>query len=83
MVMISAEDLNRIIDRLADMRYRQGVEDARASMKPMTLTDVAEYLQVNVSTINRWMNKGEIAYHRLGGKPYFLREDILAKMKKK
>ena len=81
MVMLSADDLSKIIDKFADMKYEQGRQAAIANMKPLTLEDAAAFLQVNVSTINRWMKSGDITFHRMGSKPYFYKDEIIGKMK--
>ena len=54
------------------MRYKR----ARSAM--LTASDVADFLNINISTVRRWTNKGILRGYRIGtrGDRRFQQEDI-------
>ena len=78
----STEQLDRFLFALVGrfkMFYRDGVE------KPMTKTQLAEYLDYSESGIDKLVKAGVIKAYRLqdGGDPRFLASEVLERLKRK
>jgi excisionase family DNA binding protein len=44
--------------------------------KPMTNSEIAEYLSINLSTLYRWRQNKLIKYYRIGRRIYYYKSDI-------
>lgn len=44
--------------------------------KFLTAKEVTEYLGISIATVWRWAKNGIIPFHKLGGKTYFVKDDI-------
>jgi len=51
----------------------------KESEKPMSRTELAEYLGISKVTVTDWMKKG-LPYRRMHGRVYFIKEEVLAAM---
>ncbi len=47
----------------------------------LTRTEIARLFQVTLPTIHAWMNAGILPFHRLGGRVYFKKAEVLKAMK--
>lgn len=56
---------------------------SKSEEKPMCTKEVAEFLGVHRETIRRWMNSGELPFHRINGRPVFYASEINDFIKKK
>jgi len=45
--------------------------------KPIKIEDVSELLQVGISTVHKWKNKGKIPFCKMENTTYFFHEDII------
>ncbi|HLO43761.1 MAG TPA: helix-turn-helix domain-containing protein [Leadbetterella sp.] len=49
--------------------------------KPLSRNEAADFLGVDVGTLNRWEAKGIITYHYLGGKKIYLKSELINTIK--
>ena len=54
-------------------------EKEKESDKPMSRTEIAEYLGISTVTVTDWMKKG-LPYKRMHGRVYFIKEEVVAAM---
>lgn len=47
----------------------------------LTRTEIARLFHVTLPTIHAWMNAGILPFHRLGGRVYFKKGEVLHAMK--
>jgi hypothetical protein len=50
--------------------------------KPLSRNAAAEFLSINVSTLNRLENNGIIKFHYLGGRKFYLKSELIDAIKK-
>lgn len=81
-VQLDPEELKQsIIASLKEM-----VAELEALREPKTLTEyltrqqLADWLQIDLSTIHNWKKKGKITAYSIGNRVYFKREEIEASM---
>ena len=48
----------------------------------MTRKDVKEFLQISFPTLRTWIKQGKIPSYKKGGRLYFIKEEIIASLKK-
>jgi len=47
----------------------------------LTRTEIARLFRVTLPTIHAWMNSGILPFHRMGGRVYFKKGEVLQAMK--
>jgi len=47
----------------------------------LTRTEIARLFHVTLPTIHAWMNAGILPFHRMGGRVYFKKAEVLKAMK--
>jgi hypothetical protein len=75
-------EVNFIITKPEDLRnllYGWMNERIKSHSKPLTRAELADFLDVSTVTITEWMKKG-LPHHRLYGRVYFLKEEVMAAM---
>ncbi|MBZ9652650.1 helix-turn-helix domain-containing protein [Psychroflexus montanilacus] len=58
------------------------LEIIKNSKEIFTIDKACSYLSVNRATLYRWTKKGLINQYSLGGRKYYLRQDILHSLKR-
>jgi excisionase family DNA binding protein len=58
------------------------LEIIKKSKEIFTIDKACSYLSVNRATLYRWTKKGLINQYSLGGRKYYLRQDILRSLKR-
>jgi excisionase family DNA binding protein len=54
-------------------------EKEKESDKPMSRSEIAEYLGISKVTVTDWMKKG-LPHRRMHGRVYFIKEEVMAAM---
>lgn len=47
----------------------------------MRRSDIAELFGVSLVTVHAWMKSGQIPFHRIGGRTYFKKNEVMASLK--
>ncbi len=68
--------LDFIINKISDLEKQMTLPQIKEDNKLLTRLEAAEMLQVNLSTLYKWVKSGKIAQKKLGKKVYFTRESI-------
>ncbi len=68
--------LDFIINKITDIERKINVPQIKDEHKLLTRLEAAEMLQVNLSTLYKWVKSGKIAQKKLGKKVYFTQESI-------
>jgi excisionase family DNA binding protein len=85
---LEQQDIDAIAQRIVELlkpyllaRDEVKIPPSPASPQPkgayMTVSQLAEYLQISKQTIYNWICKGEIPYSKIGRRVRFKREDIV------
>lgn len=80
--LLNTDDIDVIANTFFEKGKRAGYELAVAEMRPLSKKQAAAFLDVTERTITNMMNSGALPFHRLSGKPYFLRFEIIEQLKK-
>ncbi len=78
-VQITPEELvEKTAKRTAELleELQSSSQSAEDSKKPMTKQEVADYFNVNLSTVYRWGKDGILSPLGVGGRVYFDREQV-------
>jgi hypothetical protein len=71
-IITKQEDLKKLLnDWLKDQLKNHS--------KPLSRAELADFLDVSTVTITEWIKKG-LPHHRLNGRVYFLKEEVMAAM---
>jgi len=69
-------DYSSKIPHNGDMLRKKAKRSGTHLGDKMTYSDTAEYLEVTVRTVQRWMRKLGLPYYRIGGRIYFNKSDL-------
>ena len=72
LIITKPEDLKQLLNGWMDDRIKH-------HSKPLSRAELAEFLDVSTVTITEWMKRG-LPHHRLYGRVYFLKEEVMAAM---
>ena len=84
-IQVTPEELCEIISKSIESKFQELKETFKAEQPPEYLNreEVAQILQVDVSTIHNWRKAGKLTAYGIGGKRLYKRaevEDALIKM---
>lgn len=68
--------LDFIINKITDLEKQISISQTKEENKLLTRFEAAEMLQVNLSTLYKWVKAGKISQKKLGKKVYFTKESI-------
>lgn len=82
-ITIETTELANIIrtELEAALSERESKKSISGEETVLTRTEIARLFQVTLPTIHAWMNAGILPFHRLGGRVYFKRAEVLKAMK--
>jgi excisionase family DNA binding protein len=81
LIITRQEDLKSLIIQCMEEHSKQKqVIENTPQEKPMSRTEIAEYLGVSKVTVTDWMKKG-LPHRRMNGRVYFIREEVMDAMK--
>ncbi len=84
-VVVSDAELRSLLkDELAEAlsKFRPTPLNGALDDQLLKRTDLAKMFDVSLVTIHAWMKAGHIPYHRVGGRTYFKKEEVLESLKK-
>lgn len=82
LIVTKQEELKSLIYQWLDEHPHfllQAGEKEKEVEKPMSRTELAEYLGISTVTVTDWMKKG-LPYRRMQGRLYFMRDEVLNSM---
>ena len=84
MVVITGSELRTLLrDEIADALSRQKSKSLSGQGNDQLLKrlDVAKMFGVTLVTVHSWMNAGKIPFHRMGGRVFFKKAEVVESMK--
>ena len=81
-IIAKKEDLKTLIYQWLDEHPHflfKSNQEEKESDKPMSRSEIAEYLGISKVTVTDWMKKG-LPHRRMHGRVYFIREEVLDAM---
>ncbi len=81
-IIAQKEDLKSLIYQWMDEHPISKLKehgDHSKTEKPMSRTEIAEYLGISTVTVTDWMKKG-LPYKRMQGRVYFMKDEVMASM---
>ena len=82
LIITKQEELKTLIYQWLDEHPQflaMASEKGKDKEKPMSRTELAEYLGISTVTVTDWMKKG-LPYRRMHGRVYFMKEEVLGAM---
>lgn len=73
--VVSADDLREVFREV----YEQGVRDGREQVEPIRMlsyTETCKTFGISRTTLNKWINNGEIRRSKIGNRVFFRPSDI-------
>jgi hypothetical protein len=71
-IITKQEDLKKLLNDWLN-------DQLKSHSKPLSRAELADFLDVSTVTITEWVKKG-LPHHRLYGRVYFLKEEVMAAM---
>ena len=71
-IITQQEDLKKLLNDWLN-------DQLKSHSKPLSRAELADFLDVSTVTITEWVKKG-LPHHRLYGRVYFLKEEVMAAM---
>lgn len=82
---VSSDDLKILISESVRSEISKltpaAKENSPSAEQPISQRDAIEFLGKSKQTLIAWRKKGVISAHRLGGRIYYLKSELLAAMK--
>ena len=79
-IITKKEDLKSVIYEWLDEHPISKINDEDSkNEKPMSRTELADYLGISKVTVTDWMKKG-LPHRRMNGRVYFIREEVMEAM---
>lgn len=82
LIIARKEELKELINQCLDEHPKFSIDDKVEKSdtdKPMSRTEIAEFLGISKVTVTDWMKKG-LPYKRMNGRVYFMKSEVLASM---
>ena len=82
LILTTKDELRNLLrEELQSLSIDQskGLEGADQILKR---TDIAEMFGISLVTVHAWMKSGALPFHRIGGKTYFKKAEVLEAMRK-
>lgn len=80
LLIVRAEDLQQFAENLS--MYPQPIQKADESEQPIPQSEACKFLGKSRQTFVKWRREGLIQGHKMGGRIYFFKSELLASMKK-
>jgi excisionase family DNA binding protein len=78
-IVITVEEFQKILDeRLEVALSRLNQEEEHGEEILVTRKDIARLFGVSLVTVNAWMKKGLLPFHRINRRVYFKKSEVLA-----
>ncbi|MCB0401147.1 MAG: helix-turn-helix domain-containing protein [Flavobacteriales bacterium] len=78
-IVISVEEFQQILDQRLDLALSKlGKEEEHGEETLVTRKDIARLFGVSLVTVNAWMKKGLLPFHRINRRIYFKKSEVLA-----
>ena len=78
-IVISVEEFQKILDERLELALsRLNQEEEHGEETLVTRKDIARLFGVTLVTVNAWMKKGLLPYHRINRRIYFKKSEVLA-----
>jgi len=84
MVVVTGSELRTLLrDEITDALSKQKSNSLKGQGSDQLLKrrDIAEMFGVTLVTVHAWMNTGKIPFHRMGGRVFFKRDEVVESMK--
>lgn len=81
-IIAQKEDLKSLIYQWLDehpISNLHSIQENINPQKPMSRTEIADYLGISKVTVTDWMKKG-LPYRRMNGRVYFMKEEVMESM---
>ena len=79
LIITQKEELKEVIQECLDEHQISNDEREEKIEKPMSRTEIAEFLGISKVTVTDWMKKG-LPYKRMNGRVYFIKSEVLDAM---
>jgi transcriptional antiterminator len=81
LIITKKEDLKSLLlEWLEEHSKQKQASEIKTLSKPMSRTELAEYLSISKVTVTDWMKKG-MPHRRMNGRVYFFKEEVMESMK--
>ena len=78
-IVISVEEFQKILDERLELALsRLNQEEGHGEETLVTRKDIARLFGVSLVTVNAWMKKGLLPFHRINRRIYFKKSEVLA-----
>lgn len=78
-IVITVEEFQKILDdRLELALSRLNQEEGHKEETLVTRKDIARLFGISLVTVNAWMKKGLLPFHRINRRVYFKKSEVLA-----
>lgn len=76
------KDLEMIMNECVESTFKKCLteRDKLPKKKWVTSKTVSQMMGCHVSTVNRWKKSGYLKYKTMGGRDYYLMDDIMSKL---
>ena len=84
MIVVTGSEFRTMLrDEIADALSRQKSISLNGQVNDQLLKrdDIAKMFGVTLVTVHSWMNAGKIPFHRMGGRIFFKKEEVIESMK--
>ena len=84
MVVVTGSELRTLLrGEIADALSRQKSNSLSGQGNDQLLKrdDIAKMFGVTLVTVHAWMNAGKIPFHRMGGRVFFKKDEVVESMK--
>lgn len=78
-IVISVEEFQKILDERLELALSKlNQEEGHGEETLVTRKDIARLFGVSLVTLNAWMKKGLLPFHRINRRIYFKKSEVLA-----
>lgn len=74
---LSRKELDNMISDSIRDAFKSVIAEQKTENRLFTREQTAQLLNIDLSTLHAWVNKGKIKSHAIGSRRYFKEEDIL------
>lgn len=81
-IVITVEEFRKILDERLELALSKLTQEHEHGEETLvTRKDIARLFGVSLVTVNAWMKKGLLPFHRINRRVYFKKSEVLATLK--
>ncbi|MDZ4785302.1 MAG: helix-turn-helix domain-containing protein [bacterium] len=83
MILLTASELKQILrEELSILTQKTNPLNGSNDDQLLKRTDVAQMFDVTLVTVHAWMNAGTLPFHRMGGRTFFKKSEVIESLSK-